>query len=172
MKKIFLYKGRGVKRCQSDIFALVDDEDFEFLNQWKWGCTTKQGNTYYACRSVRIDGKLITYFMHRVIMGLQKSDKRVVDHKDRNGLNCQRVNIRICTQSQNNMNKTKVTKITSSIYKGVLFRKDTKKWSACIKQNQKTIAIGCFDKEIDAAIAYNLKAKEMFGSYALLNNIV
>ncbi len=106
MKKIFLYKGRGLNRVQSDVFAMVDDEDFEYLNQWKWGCTTKQGNTYYACRSVRTDRKLITYFMHRIIMGLQKSDKRVIDHKDRNGLNCQRVNMRICTQSQNNMNNS------------------------------------------------------------------
>jgi hypothetical protein len=87
MREIFLTQ---------DKIALVDDEDFEYLNQWKW-CANKGSNTFYAMRSGGI-------MMHRVLLNLSFGDKRVVDHIDRNGLNNQRKNIRVVTCSENYRN--------------------------------------------------------------------
>jgi len=150
--------------------ALVDAEDYEYLNQWKWLADNKK-NTYYAARNVRlgVHGVWRLVYMHRVILGPPKNKK--VDHKDGNGLNNQRYNIRVCTHKQNMQNQTPQTG-RSSKFKGVRKRKDSKKWAAYIKKNKKQISLGCFASEIDAAIAYNKKATELFGEFARINEII
>lgn len=144
--------------------ALVDDEDFEYLNTFKWR-TIASGNIFYASRTVTIDGKRINILMHGVIMG-----GKGIDHIDHNGLNNQKSNLRLCTRSENMMNRRKGVN-TSSIYKGVSFHKGHKKWGASIGINNKKISLGYFDTEAEAALAYNTKAIALFCEFANLNNI-
>jgi len=151
-------------------YASVDDEDFEFLNKYRWSLS-KHNDLSYAHRSMKIIGskKRICVSLHREVLGLKHGDKRQVDHKDRNGLNCQKHNLRITTASQNAANQRKQIAKTSSIYKGVCWCKSRKRWVALIRINGKRKSLGRFKKEIDAAIAYNKKAEEVFGEFALVN---
>lgn len=155
MKGIFLSQGQA---------AIVDDSDYEALNAHKWS-VLKQSNTFYAVRQAPIDGKQIIALMHCVIMG-----SKGVDHRDGDGLNNQRSNLRFATSSQNNMNQQK-RENTSSVYKGVTFDKRANKWKAQIGINGKLIYLGLFDAEVDAAKAYNAKAIELFCEFANLNNV-
>lgn len=134
--------------------ALVDDEDFDKLNQYKW-CFDGQ----YAQR--KVGNKTIR--MHRVIL-----DSPQVDHIDGDGLNNQRSNLRVCTHTQNQMNRAK-HKIMSSKYKGVSWNKPTEKWRARIETNQGSLYLGLFEVEEEAARAYDEAAKENFGEFARLN---
>lgn len=140
-------------------FALVDDEDFEWLNQWKW-FVIKDHNVFYAVRTQN------HIKMHNVIM--KPSDGFIVDHKDGDGLNNSKINLRICTTSQNQMNKRKPSNNTSG-YKGVHFHKPSKKYLARICLNNKRIVIGFFKEPQDAARAYDQAAVKYFGEFAKTN---
>lgn len=169
---------REIKLTQGKT-TLVDDEDFEWLNEWKWYCIkikNVRSNTYYAIRNSCEDknNKRHTILMHRQILGLERGNKIETDHADRNGLNNQRYNLRIATSSQNKINRD-VYKINakskySSIYKGV-FCTINGNFRANINVNGKYSLIDYFDNERDAAIAYNNKALELFGKFARLNII-
>ena len=157
MKKIELTQGK---------FALVDDADYERLNQRKWHAR-QEYHTFYAQSEIYATGaKRTAEYMHRLILGLQPSDKRQCDHRDGNGLNNQQSNLRICTQTQNHQSTRKRT-IATSKYKGVCWHQS--KWRAQICVNKKRIHLGCFDSEAVAAASYNTAALEHFGEFALLN---
>jgi hypothetical protein len=153
MKEIKLSKGKT---------TIVDDEDYEYLNQFKW-----YYNTGYAVRGKKIGGKGIKILMHRLIMGVTDS-KVHIDHFNHNKLDNRKENLRIATQQQNQFNK-KPKENSSSKYKGVTWCKSRKKWFSMIQINGKQKNLGGFDSEIEAAQAYNLKAKELFGEFAYLN---
>ena len=138
--------------------AQVDDLDFEWLNKWQW-YAHRSGNTYYARR----DTKKKNYFMHKEILSTHK----IVDHRDRDGLNNQKNNLRIATYSQNNMNKSKKHEC-SSRFVGVCLLPNGL-WKSAINKNRKTIYIGTFHNEADAALAYDKKAKKLHGEFANLN---
>jgi len=150
-------------------FTKVDDEDFDFLNQWKW-CARKAPHTYYAVRCIgRKPQSPITIRMHRVIMD-EINPKVLIDHKDGDGLNNQKFNLRKANSSQNSSNRTKRVP-ASSKYLGVHFRKNENKWQAKIRHNKQYISLGYFDNEVDAAIAYNAGAKKYHGEFANINII-
>jgi hypothetical protein len=149
--------------------VLVDDEDFDELNQFNWNLE-KSKNTFYAKRKTTINKKNCSIKMHRQIMKLTKGDGLFVDHKDHNGLNNQKNNLRIATIYQNNQNSTS-RKNSTSKYLGVAFFKATKKWHSQISINKKLKHIGFFTTEIEAALAYNKVASENFKEYANLNKI-
>lgn len=160
MKQIELTQGK---------FALVDDEDFEYLNQYKW-FAAKQKYTYYAYRnSPRINGKQHKIIMHRVIMKLDSNDL-IVDHKDHDGLNNVKSNLRLCNNSQNGANRIKSVGFSSK-YKGVSWHKIKMKWQCKITFSHKRLFLGYFKTEIEAAISYNNAAISHFGKYAHLNII-
>ncbi len=142
----------------------IDDSDFIWLNQWKWRVEiTKWG--IYAVRTDYRNGKK-NIRMSRVILGL--TDPKIQsEHKDRNGLNNQRSNLRLATNQQNSINQVGCNK--SSKYKGVYYNKEKRMFSAQIKINYKSTHIGYFKNEIEAAKAYDKRAKEIFGEYAYLN---
>ena len=158
MKKIKLTQGK---------VAFVDDKDFEFLNQWKWH-TNKIKGIWYAFRGIRepkiakyVYGKVKRIAMHRVILQAKKG--QYGDHKDGNGLNNQRYNIRTCTNSQN-LRNSKKQKGTTSKYKGVSSYQE--KWQACIYINGKSKWLGYFKTEIEAAIIYNITARRYYKDFA------
>jgi hypothetical protein len=156
MKEIQLTQGK---------VALVDDEDFELLNQYKW-CAAKNKNTYYAESKINN----INVKMHRLIMKTEKGN--VVDHKDHNGLNNQKCNVRNCTNAQNSKNRTKSKSQSSSKYIGVIYRGDVSSWQASIRVNYVLINLGFFKTQNEAAEAYNKAAIKYFGEFANLNTIL
>ena len=143
-------------------FAIVDAADYEELAQHKWLVNGDESRGYYAGR--RSGHTLL--LMHRAIM--KPPPGAVVDHIDHNGLNNRRSNLRICTQKQNSRNAVPNRRGTSR-FKGVYFLKRTGKWIATINYNGKTMHLGSFDNEIEAAKAYDRKARELFGEFAYLN---
>ncbi len=141
-------------------FAIVDAADYERLSRYKW-CATRSGRKWYACR--RHKGRMI--FMHRFLMNPPKG--MVVDHIDGGGLNNRRGNMRICTQQQNIYNSRPKGK--TSKYKGVTWDKNRRQWIVLIRYEGRSILVGRFDDEIEAAKAYDRKAFELFGEFAWLN---
>lgn len=144
--------------------AIVDDEDYEYLSQFKW---QSHITTYTAYAYRRVKGTNKHRPMHREVMGVT-DPKIYIDHIDRNGLNNQRKNLRIVTWSQNQMNKT-YNKRNSLGFKGVSF--DGNKYIATIKVNGKQLSVGYYKTPKEAAIAYNIAAKEHFGEFAYLNPV-
>jgi len=156
MKEIELSQGKR---------ALVDAEDYEGLNQWKWSALRdKGGRCFYAVRSYQDGKKRQLTYMHRQIMGAQSGQE--IDHQDGNGLNNRRANLRFCTRGQNSANRKKRAGCTSE-FKGVSWR--DKKWRAKIYVHSKQHHLGMFTDEEEAARSYNDAATELFGEFARLN---
>lgn len=153
---------------------LIDKEDLRYIK--KGHCYIARKGDKYEDRVrqdiVEENGKLLSTFLHRTIMGLGRNDKRIVDHVDRDGRNNMRSNLRICTPSQNNMNRSpaKVGKFWSK-YKGVSYDKRQKMWSASIGMEGRKKTIGWYKDEKKAAKSYNSWAKFVFGDFAYLNDI-
>ena len=159
MKKISLTQNK---------YALVDDEDYEDLNQFKWYYCNG-----YAYRTENIGvfrGKIRkkTIAMHREVNKTPKG--LVTDHINRKTLDNKKINLRSCTDVENCRN-TKITKNSSSRFKGVSWDKSREKWAAYIKINWKKRYLGRFSSEKCAARAYNKSAEELFGEFARLNKI-
>jgi hypothetical protein len=142
-------------------FAIVDAEDYEWLSQYKW-CAAKDRETFYAHRAC--NGTTVS--MHRVIMRAPKG--MMCDHRNHNGLDNRKSNLRLCTSAQNQYNK-RPKKGCASRYKGVVLRSDSKRWRAKIGFKGKRIHIGDFDNQMEAAMAYDDKAIELFGEFSWLN---
>lgn len=161
MKKIKLTKNK---------YALVDDEDYNRINKYKW-YTLKTKTNYYAMRdnrnSKRTKGFVIG--MHREIINCPKNKE--VDHIDHNGLNNQKSNLRICTEKQNHYNCRLQKTNNTSGYKGVSWNKDHNKWRVRINKNNKEILIGRYDNKINAINAYNKAAKKYYGKFVCLNEV-
>lgn len=159
MKRIPLTQGK---------YALVDDEDFEWLNQFKWAAHKDRGIFYAVSRSSRKDGEQKTIRMHRLILGLLYKDGNISDHRNGNGIDNQRHNLRKCTVAQNAANKTKTG---NNKYRGVSLHKRSGKWYASITVNGKRKHLGSFGKETDAAKAYNKASLKYHGEYGRPNAI-
>ena len=145
-------------------FVMVDDADFDWLNQWKWHIENSRGKKY-GRRSVMRKGNS----MHREIMGFPKGKE--IDHIDGNGLNNQKENLRICTPLENHKNRV-LNK--GRKYKGVFLckRKNRiKRWHTTIIHNHKKIFLGIFLTEIEGALAYNKAAEKLHGEFARLNEV-
>lgn len=161
MKEIKLTKGQ---------VTLVDDDDFDWLNQWSW-YADKIGGTFYVKRRIylgRINGKGRgrSIYIHREIM--QPSKGKRIDHKDGDGLNNQKHNLRECTHTEN-MRNAKSRRVFSSKYHGVHWDKAREKWSVTIMADRKLFYIGRFNDENQAALAFNEAAKKHHGEFASLN---
>jgi hypothetical protein len=142
--------------------AQVDDADFDFLNQFKW-FAYKSRATYYARRTFTgNDGKRVTVLMHRVLTKANGHEK--VDHEDHNGLNNQRSNLRVATNAQNCRNKGFYG---SRRIKGVSAK--NRRWTAQIRVNYKSIYLGIYDTQGEAAAVYDAAAIRYFGEFACTN---
>jgi len=144
--------------------TIVDDEDYELLMQFNWCAFNQRGKWYVGKRPTKYSPHR---YMHRFLLEL-KDSKIHADHIDGDGLNNQKINLRICTHSQNSKNKSP-SKTGTSKFLGVCFYKTTNRWHAQINDNKKVKHIGYFKNEIEAAKAYDLRAKQVFGEFAHLN---
>lgn len=159
-----LVESRAVTvRLSRGFHALVDEEDFDRVNQFRWtACWSK--STYYAKGNV--DGKQT--LLHRFILGDKAG--RVVDHRNGNGLDCRRSNLRPCTASQNGQNRALTRRRMRGLkYKGVAHSRSRRRFVASITKDGKHYCVGSFGTEVEAARAYDLAARELFGEFARLN---
>lgn len=161
MQQIQLTKG---------LVTLVDDDDYDYLNQFLW--TVNTTSHPYVVRSAKKrerNGKsAYKIYMHHVVL---KSDRSyVVDHIDRNLLNNQKYNLRLVTMSQNIATAYFRPKGTSQ-YRGVSWDKRRSVWECKIKVHKKSIFLGYFDDEAKAAMRYNQAALTYFGEFAALNEV-
>ena len=142
MKKIKLTRGK---------FALVDNKDYKWLNQWKWCCDSRG----YAVRHERKDEygtnprKMIK--MHKFIVNTPSEYE--TDHINHNRLNNRRNNLRIVNRRSNQMN-AKLSKKNTSGYRGVYWDKKYKRWCARAWFYGKSIFGGGFTNKLDAVKAY------------------
>jgi hypothetical protein len=143
--------------------AIVDDEDFDLVSQHKWQVTRQRGSLLYARTSMKIEGKTKSVGMHRLIMGLPVNFH--IDHRNGNGLDNRRGNLRLATIAQNQANQLKGR--GKSSFKGVSY--EHSKWRARITVSQKRLHLGCFDTEEEAAKAYDAAATKIWGDFACLN---
>lgn len=160
MKQIPLTKG---------MFALVDDEDFDHLVQWKWhvqlGPSGPRPRRLVKTGLARPRQKPL--LMYRVLLGL--SGREVVDHVDGNPLNNQRVNLRIATNGQNLAN-AKLHANNTSGFKGVGWHHNA--WKATIRVHGKQQSLGRFNEKLSAARAYDEAAIRLFGEFAKTNHLM
>lgn len=153
MKRIPLTQGH---------YAIVDGEDYEFLSQWKWSLRTSSDGRMYAMRWDSSSRKFI--YMHALInetpLGLK------TDHRDGDGLNNARSNLRTATSAQNSFN-VRSHRDAKSPFKGVSPNpKKGKPWVSGIGVNGKRKHLGTFSTEAAAAAAYAAAANDAFGSFA------
>ncbi len=160
MKHISLTQGQ---------YALVSNHDYIWLNQHKWYALKDHRGNFYAVRASYMgNNKQHQIKMHRQILELERGDKQEGDHINHNTLDNRRSNLRICTRSQNQMNR-KPSQNTSSKYKGVTWDKKAKKWKVHIVIIGKLKHLGYFHNEIFAAGVYDKAAIREFGEFAHLN---
>ena len=149
-------------------FAIVDDVDYDWLSQWKWHAR-KEGLNFYAARNPpKKSGNTAKIYMSRQILRLHCGDSRESDHINHNTLDNRRGELRICTHQQNLRNRKSFPNKTSR-FKGVNWCKRLKNWQVAIRATGKTIYLGRFKDEKEAALAYNKAAKKYYGEFAYLN---
>jgi hypothetical protein len=150
-------------RLNRGMVALVDDEDYERVSHGHWSVMHKNGGDY-AVRKVPGEKRLMA--MARFLVGARSGE--IVHHINHNTLDNRRENLRICTVQQNLCSQLKHGTGTSK-YKGVHFFKRYGKWQAQVMFNYKHFHLGYFANEEEAARAYDRKARELFGEFALCN---
>jgi len=152
--------------------ALLDDEDYANVSQFKWHAQRHVSGRWYAYRSLRLsNGKTTIQGMHRDIMGLEYGDPHQVDHKKRmNTLDNRRSNLRV-TLDQNQQN-VGLRKDNTSGYKGVSWDKGTGKWNAQIAVNRKQIHLGLFTTPEAARDARDVAALDLHGEFATTHQML
>jgi hypothetical protein len=154
---------KQIQLTQGEI-ALVDDFDLEQLSQFKW-YVHKAAHTCYARTDVGGRKNKKHIYMHRLLVSVPAGLQ--VDHRDYNGLNNQRCNLRICSQQENMQSRRSLNK--TSKYKGVYKCNHASGWYARAQKKGEVFYLGYFRDETEAANAYDAKAKELFGEFAYLN---
>lgn len=159
MKTVTLFGG---------LLAKVDDEDFERISRFRWHIMKNRAGIPYAVRSDWNHGNQRSILMHREI--LQPAKGQPIDHRNRDGLDNQRANLRLCTYSQNNANM-RVRGNKTSAYKGVMFRGKPRAtpWLTVVRFNKQPVFSMSFGSELEAAIVYDIIARRTFGEFARVN---
>jgi hypothetical protein len=157
MRKILLSKQKRRNSRNRGKFAIVDDEDYEWLNHWNWSAvSTHRRNGGYAMRRDNKLGK--TILMHRQI--LDAPENAEVDHINANGLDNRRSNLRLASRSQGQANRRRFRNNKSG-FKGVHFDRQSNRWKLAFTAH--------FDTAEEAAQVYDRIARMVFGEYALTN---
>jgi hypothetical protein len=149
------------------LFTIVDPADYYWLNSFHWS-PRRNSNCIYAVRFINELGKKTKIVsLHREI--LKPPPRLLVDHRNRLPLDNRRANLRIATHSQNQFNKAKTSLKTSSQFVGLYLEKYSGLWATKISHNGKSIWLGRFKSETDAARAYDRAAIKYHGEFARLN---
>ncbi len=165
LSQFYLNTGEFILLKIQDNLIYIDVEDYNKVKNYHW-LLKKSKTVIYVVAHLKDSTSMIR--MHHVILN-KPNYGMVIDHKNRNGLDNRKNNLRITTQSGNSAN-SKLKNTSSSGYKGVSYQKDCdKKWVAKITLDYKSIHIGCFNTKEEAAKAYDKKAIELFGEFARLN---
>ena len=157
-----------IKHKEITVEAMVDDDDYDMLISILW-YVEKTDSGYYIKHSYWKGHTVIP--MADFIMD-EVGSASIIDHIDRNPLNNQKSNLRVVTHQENCFNRIHKNfkgEPVSSEYKGVGWHKNSNKWRVRVKKDGKSISLGYFIDEKEAALAYDKKAKELFGSFAYLN---
>lgn len=147
-----------IKKKNEIIDVLVDEDIYYDLIHYTWRIT----NGKYVAG--RVNGKDVR--LSRYVMNYYGKD--LIDHINGNTLDNRRCNLRVVTPQQNMMN-LRSNPNASSKYIGVSYITKSKKWHGMITINGKSIYLGCFDNEEDAAKARDIATKKYFGEYGKLN---
>ena len=142
--------------------TVVDDEDYGWLSKWKW-CAVNGHNGFHA--ESRVGGKHV--YIHRLIMDAQPGQQ--VDHRDHDGLNNTRCNLRLCTNAENARNQRKRPGCSSPLKGVTRTGRRQNPWMAQITLNRANIYLGCYSTQEAAAKAYDVAAVKYHGEFALLN---
>lgn len=150
--------------------ALIDAADAPLVCAYKWTAMKiyrRKREMFYARRSVLRGGKMKTILLHRFILDAPAGLE--VDHKNGDGFDCRRANMRLATRSQNRANGQQINSSTG--YRGVCFdgRKKSKPFYANLTFEHKTYRLGYFETAAEGAAAYDAKAREICGEFASLN---
>ena len=154
-------------------FAIVDECDWERLSRWKWSATpsSTSDRLWYAKRTGRTaSGKSRNVSLHREIMGVVDQPDVILDHRNGNGLDNRRANLRTCTQRKNTFNRRPNSSGTSR-FKGVSRKNNNQAnpWRAQIRMEGRRIHLGYFCTQEEAAKAYDEAARRLFGAFAYAN---
>jgi hypothetical protein len=156
---------------RDNLFLLLDDIDGD-LAALSWYAHKSKSGEYYAAHREG-SGARERVWAHDLVMEAMVAGElaadQLVDHIDRNKLNCTRANLRIATKSENAMNKTKARRNATSKFKGV--SKARNKWKASLTVRGQLLYLGLYDTEAEAALAYSVAALKHFGEYAVLNEV-
>lgn len=160
--------GRAILLTQGKI-AIVDAEDYEWLAKHHWYATyNKNAGKYYAERNDRSTGRRIRVSMHRAILGMEDKDQRMGDHINGNSLDNRRFNLRPATRSLNAYN-CKLYSNNKSSFRGVVWDKSRRTWTAKILVDGKTRNLGRYSDPAAAAEAFDRAAIFYRGGTAILN---
>jgi hypothetical protein len=152
-------------KAGAGLFALVDDEDADLVANYSWHVIGRPPLIYphaYVRGSKAATGHNVCVTMHQVLLGPW------ADHVNGDGLDNRRVNLREASRAEQNRNTAKRASATSR-YKGVWAYGSHGKWRACIRIDRRSVHLGCFGSEADAARAYDAAAVEAWGEFARLN---
>jgi hypothetical protein len=176
--------GRHVEPCRiplkGRLFALVSPEDFERVGAHKWHLKRRKSDPgrLYVQRTVRLTpgraGKKTSVMLHSEVMGVPPG--QLVDHRNGDGLDNRRSNLRLATHRDNSVNVTRSANQKRGGHKGVSWNPRAKKWQASIGAGpvkpcgrRARIYLGVFVDPADAARAYDAAALEHYGEFASLN---
>lgn len=147
--------------------ATVDAADFDMLSHWRWYADERHGSVY-AVTKVASNGLRRKLRMHRVLALPGPSE--MVDHVNGDSLDNRRANLRVCSNAENQRNRSPYLG-KSSTFKGVSWHEPSGKWKASIKVLGELCYLGVFDTERDAAAAYDAAAQVAFGDFARVNGV-
>lgn len=153
-----------ILRSGEEFSCDIDTKDYDKIRRFRWHII--KADIFYAGTTIRgEDGKQTVLYMHRLLL----PNSEEVDHRDGNGLNNRRSNLRPATESQNKANRRKCSTQKSSQYRGVSLDKNTNKFRVHLMFEGRVYRLGSFVSQIEAARVYDAKAVELFGEFANIN---
>lgn len=159
--RVPLYARDGSVRA----YTIIDGADVPLASAATWRLFIGHLGNRYAYRQMRVDGKRVILFLHRVLLGLGSGHDPEIDHANRDGLDNRRANLRLATHAANMQNRPSHRGSTSQ-YRGVRWHRRRRKWIATVKISGKETYIGQFDIEQEAADAAR-KARMRLMPYAV-----